>query len=111
MLKLIKLKLQRVNMRPYLISSAVMGMVLPAFTYFVAYMAQAEQEVQFMNYDNIFLFTSLMGILLFGILAAVMYARLIIEEYSGKRLALLFSYPGSRHIPSGDIYGICHLIP
>lgn len=96
MLKLIKLELQRVNMRPYLISSAVIGMVLLAFTYFIAYVAQVEQEVQFMNYDNIFMFTSLMGILLFGILSAVMYAKLIIEEYSGKRLALLFSYPEGR---------------
>lgn len=36
------------------------------------------------------------SILLFGILSAAMYSHLIIEEYSGKRLALLFSYPGSR---------------
>lgn len=29
-------------------------------------------------------------------MSAIMYSRLIIEEYTGKRLALLFSYPISR---------------
>lgn len=96
MIKLIKLELQRINLRPYLISSAVFCIVLSAFTYFIAYVAQVEQEPQFMNYTNIFLFTNTISILLFGILSATMYARLIIEEYSGKRLALLFSYPVSR---------------
>lgn len=96
MRKLIKLELQRINLRPYFIGTAIFGIVLLAFTYFVAYVAQVEQEVQFMTYGNIFQFTGAISILLFGILSAAMYAKLIIEEYSGKRLALLFSYPVSR---------------
>lgn len=96
MIKLMKLEIQRIDLRPYLISSAIIGVVLLAFTYFIAYVAQVEQEVQFMNYDNIFLFTNLMGGLLFGVLSATMYTKLIIEEYAGKRLALLFSYPVGR---------------
>lgn len=96
MLKLIKLELQRINLRIYIISSAVSGAVLLAFTYFISYVAQVEKETQFMTYGNIFMFTGLMSILIFGILSASMYAKLIIEEYSGKRLALLFSYPVGR---------------
>jgi ABC-type transport system involved in multi-copper enzyme maturation permease subunit len=96
MRKLINLELQRINLRPYLISSTISGFVLLAFTYFIAYVAQVEQEVQFMNYENIFLFTCAMSILIFGVLSATMYEKLIIEEYSGKRLALLFSYPEGR---------------
>lgn len=96
MMKLINLELQRINLRPYLISSTISGFVLLAFTYFIAYVAQVEQEVQFMNYENIFLFTGAMSILIFGVLSATMYEKLIIEEYSGKRLALLFSYPVGR---------------
>ncbi len=96
MLKLIKLELQRINLRPYLISSTISGVVLLAFTYFIAYVAQVEQEVQFMTYGNIFLFTGAMSILIFSVLSATMYEKLIIEEYSGKRLALLFSYPVGR---------------
>jgi ABC-type transport system involved in multi-copper enzyme maturation permease subunit len=96
MMKLINLELQRINLRPYLISSTISGFVLLAFTYFIAYVAQVEQEVQFMSYENIFLFTGAMSVLIFGVLSATMYEKLIIEEYSGKRLALLFSYPVGR---------------
>lgn len=96
MTKLIKLELERINLRPYLMSSAIFCIVQLVFTYFIAYVAQVEQEVQFMNYRNIFLFTGAISALLFGILSATMYARLIIDEYSGKRLALLFSYPVGR---------------
>ncbi|SHM51805.1 hypothetical protein SAMN02746066_02245 [Anaerosporobacter mobilis DSM 15930] len=96
MTKLIKLELERINLRPYFISSAIFGIVQLVFTYFVAYVAQVEQEVQFMNYGNILLFTGVISTFLFGILSATMYARLIVEEYSGKRLALLFSYPVGR---------------
>lgn len=96
MIKLIKLELQRINLRPYFIGSAIFGIVLLIFTYFIAYVAQVEQAVQFMTYGNIFRFTGAMSILLFGVLSATMYAKLIIEEYSGKRLALLFSYPVGR---------------
>ena len=96
MTKLIKLELERINLRPYFISSAIFGIVQLVFTYFVAYVAQVEQEVQFMNYGKILLFTGVISTFLFGILSATMYARLIVEEYSGKRLALLFSYPVGR---------------
>lgn len=96
MTKLIKLELERINLRPYFISSAIFCIVLLVFTYFIACVAQVEQEVEFMNYRNIFLFTGAISTFLFGILSATMYAKLIVEEYSGKRLALLFSYPVSR---------------
>lgn len=96
MTKLIQLELERINLRPYFISSAIFGIVQLVFNYFIACVAQVEQEVQFMNYENIFLFTGAISTMLFGILSATMYARLIVEEYSGKRLALLFSYPVGR---------------
>lgn len=96
MITLIKLELQRINLRPYYISSTIFGILLLVFTYFVAYVAQVEQEIQFMSYENIFRFTGAISILLFGVLSAAMYAKLIIEEYSGQRLALLFSYPVGR---------------
>lgn len=96
MIKLMKLELQRLNLRPYYISSIIFEIVLLMFNYFVAYVAQVEQETQFMNYANIFKFSGAISILLFGVLSATMYAKLIINEYAGKRLALLFSYPVSR---------------
>lgn len=96
MMRLIKLELQRINLRSYLITTLILGFALLVFTYFVANVAQVEQETEFMNYENILRFSCVMSILLFGILSAVMYNNLVIKEYSGKRLALLFSYPVSR---------------
>lgn len=96
MTKFIKLELLRINLRPYFISSAIFGIIQLVFTYFIAYVAQLEQEIQFMNYGNILLFTGAISTLLFGILSATMYSKLIVDEYSGKRLALLFSYPVGR---------------
>ena len=81
MIKLMKLELQRINLRPYYISSAVFGIILLAFTYFAAYTAQVQQETQFMTYENIFRLTSVISIILFGVLSATMYAKLITEEY------------------------------
>lgn len=44
MTRLIKLELERINLRPYFISSAIFGIVQLVLTYFVAYVAQAEQD-------------------------------------------------------------------
>ena len=93
MLKLMKLELQRINLHAYFVSVLIFGAV---FTYFVAYVAQVEQETQFMNYGNILRLTGAISVILFSVLSATMYSRIIIGEYSGRRLALLFSYPVSR---------------
>lgn len=96
MIKLIKLELQRIHLRSYFTGAVISGVILLVFLYFAAYAAKVEQDVQFMSYDNIFRLINTLSILLFAIFSATMYSRIIIKEYSGKRLALLFSYPVSR---------------
>lgn len=96
MFKLMKLELQRINLRTYLITALILGGVLLIFTYFVANAAQATNEIEFMTYRNILNFTCVISMLLFGVLSATMYNNLVIKEYSGKRLSLLFSYPANR---------------
>lgn len=99
MSKLIALELKRNNIRTYLVASGIACAVLLAFIYFVSYVAQVESgvhEEQFQNYTNIFRFTGTISLIIFSIMSATMYSRLIIDEYSGKRAALLFSYPVSR---------------
>lgn len=100
MLKLIKLELKRNNIRTYLVASAVSCVVLLGLIYFIAYVAQVEdssaREVVFRSYTNIFRLTGTISLLVFSTMSAIMYSRLIIGEYSGKRAALLFSYPVSR---------------
>lgn len=99
MLKLIRLELKRNNMKGYVAASCISCAVLLMFIYFVSYVAQVENgvhEMQFQNYTNIFRFTGTISLIIFSIMASVMYSRLVIDEYSGKKAALLFSYPVSR---------------
>jgi ABC-type transport system involved in multi-copper enzyme maturation permease subunit len=96
MLNLIKQELKRNKLSTYIGPSIISCVVLIVFTYFVAYVAQVENDVQFQNYNNIFRFTGIMGLIIFSVIAATMYSRLVINEYSGARMALLFSYPVSR---------------
>lgn len=99
MLKLIRLELKRNNVKGYVVASCISCATLLMFIYFVSYVAQVESgvhETQFQNYTNIFRFTGTMSLIIFSIMSAVMYSRLVIEEYSGKKAALLFSYPVSR---------------
>lgn len=99
MIKLIGLELKRNNIRTYVAASALSCIALVAFIYFIAYVAQVDTsrtEMEFQNYTDIFRFTRAISIIIFSTLSAVMYSRFVIEEYSGKRAALLFSYPVSR---------------
>lgn len=99
MLKLISLELKRNNIRAYVIANVIICAILLAFIYFVAYVAQVEtgvREIQFRNYTNIFRLTGTISLIVFSIMSGVMYSRFIIGEYSGKRAALLFSYPVRR---------------
>ena len=103
MLKLMRLELKRNNMRSYLMASAVSCVVLLGFIYFIAYAAQLGDTeefrnpgIAFRNYTNIFRLVGIISLVIFGTISAVMYSRFIISEYTGKRAALVFSYPVSR---------------
>lgn len=100
MMKLIKLELKRNNIRTYLVASAISCVVLLGLIYFIAFAAQLEdsstREIVFRSYTNIFRLTGIISLVVFSTMSAIMYSRLIIGEYTGKRAALLFSYPVSR---------------
>lgn len=76
-------------------ASIVACMILIGFIYFVSFVAKVENEPDFQNYTNIFLFTSIISMIFFSILSAVMYSRFVIDEYTGKKMILL-SYPVDR---------------
>lgn len=91
-----KLEMRKNRLSSFVTASIICGIVLIGFIYFVAYVAQVENEPDFQNYPNIFLFTSVVNMMMFAVLSSVMHARFIIEEYSGTRRLLLFSYPVNR---------------
>ena len=84
MLKLMRLEAQRINLRVYFLTALILGGILLLFAYFTANAARVTGEMEFIS------------LLLFSILAAVMYNNVVIKEYSEKRLSLLFSYPSDR---------------
>lgn len=91
-----KLELRKNNLKTYVWASIIACMVLIGFIYFVSFVAKVENEPDFQNYTNIFLFTSIISMIFFSILSAVMYSRFVIDEYTGKKRILLFSYPVDR---------------
>lgn len=58
MIKLIKLERQHLHLKTYVMTSLIIGLFILVFTYFVANVAQIEQETEFMVYENIFLVLS-----------------------------------------------------
>jgi hypothetical protein len=100
MMKLMRLELKRNNVRTYFIASVITCVVLVGLIYFIASAAQLEDssssQMAFRNYANIFRLTGVVGLVVFSIMSATMYSRLVIGEYTGKRAALLFSYPVDR---------------
>lgn len=97
MLDLMKLELRKTNIRTYINSTFVIFIVLLGFIYIFAYMPQVNPNDPmlelFASYKNIVSLFGALNMATFCILASVMYSRFVIEEYTGKRVILLFSYP------------------
>lgn len=94
MFETVKSELQRIDMRPYMLSSVIFGCVLLALIYFTAVVAQVEHETQFMNYANIFRLSGAVSILYFGSLSVIMPIKLMFNMEEGKETSLSFSDPG-----------------
>lgn len=97
---LIKLELKKINIRTYIISSLIIAIIMLGFLYLFAYVPVLEPNdtdmAIFSGYSNIIPLFSAFHMGAFCVLSAVMYSKFIIENYSGKRPTLLFSYPVSR---------------
>ncbi|MEC2075826.1 ABC transporter permease [Metabacillus fastidiosus] len=100
MIKMIKLELRRNNIRTYVIASIVIAVVMLGFLYLFAYAPKLEPNDKdleiFLGYNNLIPLFGVLNMAAFCVLSAVMYSKFIIEDYSGKRPILLFSYPISR---------------
>jgi len=108
MLKLINLELKRNNIKVYILSVFIAFAALLGFTYLFAYVphkqarnsleAMLMEAVSFMfsTYDSIISLTCIISVSIFTILSAVMYTQFVVEDYKGKQVYLLFSYPVNR---------------
>ncbi|NMM65182.1 ABC transporter permease subunit [Clostridium sp. P21] len=96
MFKFISLEMHKFKIRTYVLASIVSCIALLGFTYLISVISRVEKDPLFQSYSNIFKFIGIMSMIIFTVLSAVMYSRIVIEDYIGKRLVLLFSYPVSR---------------
>lgn len=98
--KLLSLEIKRNCLRPYHIAVLICGLTLLAFHYFMAAIPlidPTETDIElFSSYDFLFNLNHLVSMAAFGILGAVMGTRFVIEDYSGAKALLLFSYPIKR---------------
>ena len=97
---LIRLELRRTNFRTYAISALIIAVIMLGFLYLFAYAPMLETNDAdmkiFSGYENLIPLYGVLNMTVFCVLAAVIYSKIIIEEYSGKRPILLFSYPINR---------------
>lgn len=94
-----QLEIKRNNMRAYVVASAIASMIMLGFIYLFAYAPNIDPDPDlqlFAGYNHIFPMFSMLGMAVFATLSAIMQARFVIEEYRGKRVILLFSYPVRR---------------
>lgn len=100
MIKLAALELRRNSLRPYAVVTGILGGVLLAFWYLMALIPRLDPldpDAELFSTGSFFTgMNCTVCTAFFGVLGAVMAARLVVEEYSGKRVLLLFSYPVSR---------------
>ncbi|GAB6086617.1 ABC transporter permease [Alkaliphilus crotonatoxidans] len=102
MLKLMLLEWKRNRLQTYLMASGIITLVLLGFIYLFAIMPnmtmlENEPDLKILtSYDTIVAFVSSLAMVCFAVLSAVMYGRMVITEYTGNRVYLLFSYPIGR---------------
>lgn len=100
MMKLIKLELRRNNLKPYLWGSLgifIFALVIGAF--FIALPLIEPNDPTSKEMSDFTMLSPLISIIVMGsytILGTVMHTKFIVEEYTGKKNLLLFTYPQKR---------------
>lgn len=96
---LIKLELKKTNIRPYFWAVLAITLSMIGFLYtfsLIAYVGSDLDAAEFSSYYSIFALTSALNMAAYSILAAVMFSRFLLKDYSDKNALLLFSYPVDR---------------
>lgn len=98
--KLINFKLKRNSLKTYHIAVVIMTVVILSFLYLLAAIPQidtADTDTEmFMSYGFIIGLGNIICMAIFSIMSSVMASKFIVDEYTGKKAILLFSYPVDR---------------
>lgn len=100
MYNLMKLELRKNKMTNYIISGVIITVIMLSLLYLFAYMPRFEDAdpdlAMFGNYPSLISLTGSLNMACFSILSSVMYSKILVEDYNGKNVVLLFSYPIDR---------------
>jgi len=100
MMDLMKLELKGNTIRIYILSTLVITLVMLGMLYLFAYAPQLDPSDAdmrlFAGFNHMIPLFSVLNMTIFCVMSAVMYSRFVIEEYTGQRVILLFSYPIKR---------------
>ena len=88
--------MRKFNFGWYVKGAVIANILMPAMLCFVFYIARIEGDLSVTNYGQAFDLISAMVRMVFIIFAAVLLAKLVIEEYKSRTILILFSYPINR---------------
>lgn len=98
--RLIKFELKRNSLKTYHIAVFIITVVILSFLYLLAAIPQidtADTDTEmFMSYGFIIGLGNIISMAIFSIMSSVMASKFIVDEYTGKKAILLFSYPVDR---------------
>ena len=97
---LIRLELKKNKLNTYIIAGTIITIIMLGFLFLFAYVPLIEPNDKdmaiFSGYNNLIPLFGVFSMAVFCVMSSVMYSKFVIEDYSGKRPILLFSYPVSR---------------
>jgi len=92
--KLMRLELKKNDFKRYLLFAAIIAIALLLLQYSFAMISNDEPTLS--NYTQITAITSSLFMFGFSILASVMYANIVLDDFVGKKAILTFTYPVKR---------------
>ena len=97
---LIRLELKKNKLNTYIMGGIIITIIMLGFLFLFAYAPLIEPNDKdmeiFSGYNNLIPLFGVFSMAVFCVMSSVMYSKFVIEDYSGKRPILLFSYPVSR---------------
>ena len=97
---LIRLELKKNKLNTYIMGGIIITIIMLGFLFLFAYAPLIEPNDKdmeiFSGYNNLIPLFGVFSMAVFCVMSSVMYSKFVIDDYSGKRPILLFSYPVSR---------------
>lgn len=99
-MKLIKLELKKMNLKPYLYAAFAMPLISLMFSYFLAFVPQFDDSVHTNDLITSHHFLYSMGLMIniagFVCIGTALIGKIVIEPYQDREIYLTLSYPISR---------------